>query len=382
MARRQRGSTPNVAPVNGGLPDRWNRAGLATLRLALIEAREPAVWLAGAIAAAPGAWQAAGGAVGRSWMLPSAAIACGGLAAVAAVGDPPLGLPDGRRRCWPPLWAARLAWPLAGATVASLTAVARSGLTLAFVTTSGGVLAGGLLATFTMAVVRAAGAEATTAASCGLCVAGVAAGVGLVAGGSLVPWPWTAVAVLLAGAASAAAVLTLVRREPAGGPSGSAWPAPEPASSLGGAAMLTALVAMVVCYFLAPQYAAGYTLLAVGWFVCLAIPSATPAGSDPCGRRLSRSAVGRPRLPGSLARAVTDTLSLAALLGWPAVVALLLPAPSGSRAVHPGVTLTCLAVAATVFITVVRFLGSRPSSARAVGLGLAAGSILWAAGRG
>jgi hypothetical protein len=92
-------------------------------------------------------------------------------------------------------------------------------------------------------------------------------------------------------------------------------------------AMATTLVAMAVCYFLAPEFAAWYAVVAVAWFVMLGVPAATTASGDHDALArcdLVKTCVGRPRLPGTTAHALAAILTHAAILGWPAVVAAVL----------------------------------------------------------
>jgi hypothetical protein len=111
-------------------------------------------------------------------------------------------------------------------------------------------------------------------------------------------------------------------------------------------AMLTTLVAMAVCFFLAPQFAAGFSVVAIGWFICLAVPIATAGGQNRAAASLRRSALGHPALPGSAALARATAVDHAMLLGWPAVVAVFLPPVGGPRAVPPWAALLVLAAAA------------------------------------
>jgi hypothetical protein len=88
------------------------------------------------------------------------------------------------------------------------------------------------------------------------------------------------------------------------------------------AAMLSTLVAMAVCYFLAPEHAAWYPAIATTWFALLALPAATLVGGDEGPRRdLATAGPGRPRLAGTPVAAVPTLLAYAAVLGWPAAVA-------------------------------------------------------------
>jgi hypothetical protein len=88
------------------------------------------------------------------------------------------------------------------------------------------------------------------------------------------------------------------------------------------AAMASTLVAMAICYFLMPEYAGWYVVVATSWFTLLAVPAATIVGGD---QRLRDDLVaagpGRPRLAGTPVAAVPTLAAYAAVLGWPAAVA-------------------------------------------------------------
>jgi len=88
------------------------------------------------------------------------------------------------------------------------------------------------------------------------------------------------------------------------------------------AAMASTLVAMAICFFLVPEYAGWYVVVATSWFTLLAVPAATIVGGD---QRLRDDLVaagpGRPRLAGTPAAAVPTLAAYAAVLGWPAAVA-------------------------------------------------------------
>lgn len=242
----------------------------------------------------PAAWIAlvtAGGAAalleraGGGMAMP-AAVVSGGLAALAAIG----GLV---RRAEPPRpaaawWIVRSGWPLAGAAFGGLaSAIAGHGVVAAW-----GVVAGAL-------VVAAAAAVVPHVAN---------------------PWrEWPHVALA------------------PGRPWGE-W-----------IAMPSCLAAMVVCYFLIPELAPWYAVIATGWFVVLAVPAATlAAGAADAFRRdaLLRSAVAAARLPGTLGHAFDTIVSQAAVLGWPAVVAAVLRGPEALAAGGPVVAVGVLAAVA------------------------------------
>lgn len=88
------------------------------------------------------------------------------------------------------------------------------------------------------------------------------------------------------------------------------------------AAMFSTVVAMAVCYFLAPEHAGWYAVVATTWFTLLAVPAATLVGGDETLRRaLVTAGPGRPRLAGSPEAAGPKLAAYAAVLGWPAAVA-------------------------------------------------------------
>lgn len=228
-------------------------------RLVRIDARSPLPWFV----AAAGALAAALVAGGR----PVPALGCGVLLGVAALG----GLL--RESAIADLMSfrtvARLAWPLLGAMV---------GL--------GASLAGGADAAGAM------GGVAAMMAGCG------------------VAWG-------LAWAARQPRVLRGMRAVPPTASQhmvGRTW--------IDGVAMLSTVVAMAVCFFLAPELAGWYAGLAGAWFTLLAMPVATLAGGDGAARRsLLGASFGGPRLPGTASRGVALLAAYAAVLVWPAAVA-------------------------------------------------------------
>lgn len=225
----------------------------ATLR---IDARRPASWIALAAAVAVAVGFPAGGAATR-------ALACGGLLAVAAVGD-------------------LLAHPLRG-ELPVVRVLARSAWPLA------GLLGGGL----------AAGSGGVA-----MLVGGVVVAVGCLAG-------WFVVA----------SAPRRLRWQAAFGLQGDGRGEPW----VDRLAMGSMLAAMAVCYFLAPERAAWYAAAAAAWLVLLAVPRATLWGGDAAARgRLIASAAGRPRPPGTAVHAARSLAASGCLLGWPAVVALAL----------------------------------------------------------
>jgi len=120
-------------------------------------------------------------------------------------------------------------------------------------------------------------------------------------------------------------------------------------------AMASVLVAMAVCYFLAPQLAGWYAAVAGGWFVALVVPRATLDAADDTARRtLVASAVGLPRLPGTPAHAVRTLATGAAILGWPAIVGSVLWSGPAATPAGPVAALVLLATLAGMAAAIVR----------------------------
>jgi hypothetical protein len=325
-----------------------------------IEARRPAVWLSLVAAAAVPVVLGSG--------LPQAAvpaaIAAGGLVAVAAVGRPPVD-----RGVGPAIRAgvlsARLAWPCAGAVlVGLLSGVAGS---IFHGSDSGGPggrldprVAVGAAVALAIAAVAAAGIMAelvrrgrspAAAATLALALVGAAAFAALVSGRGL-SWGWPPQA---AAASTFGGLLTwsLLRSPHAADwqpPLLSARTGPEVGSFV---VMATTLAAMVAFFFLVPQWWWGYAVVACGWFVCLAVPAATSEAGGTSGSRLCQSAAGRPRLPGSLSRAAGLIAVQVAILAWPATVAGLLSLAGSSPAGGPLLAVAALATLAILLLAVV-----------------------------
>jgi hypothetical protein len=118
---------------------------------------------------------------------------------------------------------------------------------------------------------------------------------------------------------------------------------------LDAAAMISVLAAMAVCYFLAPQAAGWYAVVAGMWFVGFVVPRATLDGVDAEARRtLMATAAGLPRLPGTPRHAARVLATGAATLGWPAMVAGLLWAGPAWAASGPAAAVVLLAVLAGI----------------------------------
>jgi hypothetical protein len=345
-------------------------------RMLRLDARRPASWLAAAGAVVCGVGCATG-----DRGLP-AVVAAGGLVAVAAIGHVPAasrtvrGPQGGSPEAFVPGW--RVLWPMVGFLLAAVGMAARGSSVAAPL--GGALSAGGAAGLFALLLrarctetVAASGALVGAAAAASAALAAHVAGSGplgqgfaavaagsLVTAGSVIGLPAAAMADL--GSASDIGR----HRRPEAGASG---------------AMAAALVAMVGCYFLAPQFAWAYAAVAAGWFVGIAVPPATAAPGSAAAVRLARSAAGHPALPGSLRRAARATATMAGLLAWPAIVALVLPAVEGDRVGGPLVALAWL-VGMTVLVMLAVSIAvpvGRAEDARAVVLSLVAIAAVGAA---
>lgn len=242
-------------------------------------ARRPAAWLACAAAVTCGGLLAAAGG-----QFTPIALVCGVLVAIAAVGDPP---PVAPAVALPAVvWWSPLAWPLVGAVAAATVAGAPGR---------------------TMATAIAAAAIVTTASR--QLIGHVVRGGKMAADHAATDRPLQPTAV-------------------------TAWMADDAnRGPLARVALATSLIAMAVCFFLDPDRAGWYALVAAAWFVALTLPIAAIAGggSDERARgRLIASAAGPPPgsrghpLPGTLPHAIRGLVTHAVLLAWPAVVATLI----------------------------------------------------------
>jgi hypothetical protein len=283
--------------------------------LARIDARRPASWIA-ALAAA-----AAVVVLASRPTTPWVALACGGLLAVAALGDPChlAALPE----LAVPRAVARASWPAVGA-VAGLLAASCLGGDVRRSAAAAAPVAGGLAAV--LAVVAVAARRGRH-------------GWPRMAGGMFDPW------------------------------------GPDDAGRRGwldAAALASTLVAMAVCYFLAPQLSGWYAVVAATWFVVLTVPRAIIGAADAAGRiALVGAAVGRPCPPGVPAHAVRTLVAGAAILGWPAVVAAVLgpgPARSADGPLTALAILAALVIVAAVAVRCRRRPDDTPLAAAAVGL--------------
>lgn len=329
-----------------------------------IDIRRPAGWIALAAAGWSG-WELA--VAPRSWGV-AAAVAAGSLLAVAAIGSPSTGVPRGGLAPWRALGLIRVGWPVAGFLVTGSLVATACALATA-------LLVGRLLG-------RSSSPSGVT--SLGLAIAGAAAAAALVVqvvGGG----PATQVLAALAAWGLLAAGSSV---EPALGPW--EWQAGGPTTTRHrwpdaghGLAMATSLAAMVGCFFLAPGLSWAYAALALGWFVCLAVPAVLDADPGRATARLLRAAAGRPLAPGTVARGLRTCAVLAAILGWPAVVACVLPSAEGGRVGSPLAALVTLAAASAAVLiaaATAAAAGGRADTPRAVVLALAALAAVHAAG--
>ncbi|MFM8415579.1 MAG: hypothetical protein ACKOCX_12750, partial [Planctomycetota bacterium] len=219
--------------------------------------------------------------------------------------------------------------------------------------------------------------------SLGLAIAGAAAAAAIVAaavGGGPAAQGLAAIAAWSLVAAGAMLEPTLGPWDWQAGPMAPRHRWPEAGHGL---AMATSLAAMVGCFFLAPGLSWAYAALAVGWFVCLAVPAVLDADPGLGAQRLLRAAAGRPLAPGTVARGVRTCGVLAAILGWPAVVAAVLPAAEGGRVGSPLTAIASLAAALAVVLVATwaaAAAGGRSDTPRAVALALAALVAVHAAG--
>jgi hypothetical protein len=138
-------------------------------------------------------------------------------------------------------------------------------------------------------------------------------------------------------------------------------------------AQVSSLAAMAYGYFLAPQFAWVYSFVAVGWFLCLTVPSVTVGPLGVAGQRLIAASAGRTHVPGYLGFTLRVTARYLVFFAWPAVIAAILPPPAGARSAEPLVALVSLIVAAGLLVGVVTLAGpSRRDLARSIMIVLAA----------
>ena len=360
MARRDQGRRDQ-----GSEPRRLRWPGAAALlrlpqlfRLLRIDARRPAAWVSLGAAAVVG-WLLAGFGEVHERLLVPVAIATGSLLAVASLGEPSLGMPDGRRRPWGVDWLARSVWPVGGVLLSLVLTTAGSWLAVGLFVATTAATVGVLLAAVVAGVAPAAAASVTLALAGAGAFAAVA--VAIVADASPL---WQIANATLAWCTLAAAGWVSVRDErhalPWSWPAAARRPSLQAATTppvLAASAVVTSLAAMVVCYFLAPHLRWLYAVIAGGWFVCLAVPPATCGGGGWIGRRLVTAAAGSPLLPGSTRRAALLSLPILVTLGWPAVVAAALPAADGSWSPGPLLAVGLLAAGACLLVAAVATAG-------------------------
>lgn len=332
--------------------------------LATIDARQPAAWLALAVAAATAALLPEATPCG--W--PAAAVVAtllGAALAVMALGDAgnfrePAGIDAG--------WLAeRVAWPLVGWGAAA--AVRQHWPLLA----CGAI---GILATAAlMAALVRRGALGADAASAALVAAGGSAAAGWWAE-SL--WPGRLPAERAAEMAAAALLVLVVFLA---GVTIRATPALRFSlrRALTAAGMIGAVAGMVAWLLLAADRAALDLAASLAWFAALAVPAATlgdGVSHAALWRRLERAAptnAGRLRLPPGRTRdGVFAVLTTAALLGWPPLVAAVVSGADPARSWPAASVVAALAAAGGVLLTVV-WLGERarmsPATMQAAAIG-------------
>ncbi|MEX1075662.1 MAG: hypothetical protein WED27_04335, partial [Pirellulales bacterium] len=163
MARRDQDRRDQDRRDQGSQPLRLRWPGAATLlRLLRIDARRPAAWVS-LVAAAVVGWLLAGFGEVHEGLLVPVAIATGGLLAVASLGEPTLGMPDGRRRPWGVDWLVRSVWPVGGVLVSLVLTTAGSWLAVGLFLATAAATVGSLLAALVAGVAPAAAASVTLA---------------------------------------------------------------------------------------------------------------------------------------------------------------------------------------------------------------------------
>ncbi len=121
------------------------------------------------------------------------------------------------------------------------------------------------------------------------------------------------------------------------------------------------LAAMAFCYFLAPQFAWGYPIVAVIGYVTLAVSAAASGPCGVAGQRLLDASPGREQLPGGSVSTLRLAGTLLGLFALPAAVAAALPSPISERSTEPWVALGCLVGTAGAFVAAARLAGARRS---------------------
>lgn len=335
------------------------------LLLATIDSRQPAAWLALAVAAATAALLPE--ATPSGWPAPAVvATLLGAALAVMALGDAGnFREPSGVDVAWV---AERVSWPLVGWGAA---AAVRQHWPLLACGAVGIVAAAALVA----ALVRR-GALGADAASAALLAAGGSAAAGWWAE-SL--WPGR-LPVGRAVETAAAAVLVLVVLPVF------ATTRATPAlrfhlrRALTAAGMIGAVAGMVAWLLLAADRAVLDLAASLAWFAALAVPAATlgdGASHAAVWRRLERAAPsaagGRFRLPHGRTRdGMFAVLTTGALLGWPPLVAAMVSTADLARSWPAASVVVALAVAAGALLAVVWLgerAGMRPATVQAAAIG-------------
>lgn len=124
-------------------------------------------------------------------------------------------------------------------------------------------------------------------------------------------------------------------------------------------AQASSLAAMAWCYFLAPQFAWAYAIVAVGGFLALAVPSATSGPLGIAGQRLMDASPGRRHLPGTPGYTLRLAVTLLLAFAVPAAVATALPSPVAARSTEPWVAIACLVTTAIAVVAAVGIAGPR-----------------------
>lgn len=395
------------------------RVVLVARRCLPVDARRPASWIGAACALATGGWLGVHGSAAAPAAVAAVAILGGTAAAVAALGDPPRC--ESFAECAPSRLAAaqrlsRSAWPLAAAVGAPLVGAPLWGALLMVLAVVGAVVALGIVARG-----GADAAEATGATWLVALLAVVAAGLGTTVGqgagdlgmpthaGGHGSGPLAGQALWIGAAATAGwiAGLIAVRAWQASelglferrvGETGAAlgWPlaAGQVGRGLVVGAMLAALVGMAAWLFLDPAGRGRYAALAAATFVCVALPRATYAWGDRGGTARSRllATAAGPAVSSSWGRRLDRLcglgftgpewrapLAVAAIVGWPALVAAVVGGAAGGG--RGGLLwLVCMPALWAVVLTAVGVAVLRAGGARETAHAVAvAVALVWAA---
>jgi len=123
------------------------------------------------------------------------------------------------------------------------------------------------------------------------------------------------------------------------------------------AAQASSLAAMTFCYFLAPQWAWVYAVVAVGGFLALVLPAVMSGPLGVSGQWLVEASPGRKNLPGSTQSIIQSTVTVFPYFAVPAAVAAALPSPVATRSTEPWFAVVALAVMAAVVVGAFRLAG-------------------------